>query len=671
MNVRIGAAAAAIGLAIAAPALADGHRLELADYMNWENVAGPQISPDGETIIYTRRHVDKMTDRWVSELWQMKADGDRHRFLAKGGNLRWSPGGERIAFTRSVDGKSQIFVRWMDAEGATSQITHETRAVRALGWSPDGEWIAYRAGVPISEGWKIDMPPRPAGAKWADEARVTQRLFFRADRRGFVDEYDHLFIAPADGGSGRQITEGNTWGVNGAIEWTPDGAALLFAGVVDPTGGENISMASDINIVDIATREIRKLNAAPGNWSRPTVSPNGRLVAYLGDESTSPDGPTYPPQQLRIVSIDGSDDRVVVNDLRGGVSDMRWAPDGRGLYLAMSADGTTNVYYVGANGRMRSVTEGEHRFSVSSVSNRGVAAGVLSAPHVTPNVATANLANGRIAQLTDVNADVLAGKTLGEVEEIYYDSFDGARIHGWIVYPPDYDPARRYPLQLSIHGGPHGMYGVNFSFPFQEMAANDYIVLYTNPRGSTGYGADFANAIDDSYPGEFDMGDLMAGVETLVARGVVDEDRLFVEGCSGGGILTSYIVTQTDRFAAAVARCPIVNWISAAGTTDITFGAHDLFRKRFWDDPTSWIDHSAIFHVDRVKTPLLVMVGARDLRTPVPQSEEMYIALKLLGVPTKFISVADEWHGTSRVRPSNMLRTQLYMRKWYEEHSGD
>ncbi len=219
-------------------------------------------------------------------------------------------------------------------------------------------------------------------------------------------------------------------------------------------------------------------------------------------------------------------------------------------------------------------------------------------------------------------------------------------------------------MMLAIHGGPHGMYNGGFNFAFQEHAANDYVVLYTNPRGSTGYGTKFANAINHDYPGA-DMPDLMRGVDEVLRRGYVDADNLFVYGCSGGGILTSYIVGNTDRFAAGSSNCPIVNWISAVGTSDL-FIYSRTFEKMFWEDPTEWIDRSSIFYVENVKTPLMFLTGENDLRTPMSQTEEFYQALRYLGVPTVMVRFQDEWHGTSR-NPSNFLRTQLYLRKWFEK----
>ena len=224
---------------------------------------------------------------------------------------------------------------------------------------------------------------------------------------------------------------------------------------------------------------------------------------------------------------------------------------------------------------------------------------------------------------------------------------------------------------LAIHGGPHGMYNGGFNFAFQEHAANDYVVLYTNPRGSTGYGTEFANAINHDYPG-VDMQDLMAGVDEVIATGYVDEDNLFVYGCSGGGILTTYIVGNTDRFTAASANCPIVNWMSAMGTSD-AIGYTRTFETPFWENAEEWMDRSSIFYVGSVTTPTMLMTGEKDLRTPMGQTEEFYQALQYLGIPTVMVRFQDEWHGTSS-QPSNFLRTQLYLRKWFSQwgtHNSD
>ncbi|HSR42482.1 MAG TPA: prolyl oligopeptidase family serine peptidase, partial [Longimicrobiales bacterium] len=269
--------------------------------------------------------------------------------------------------------------------------------------------------------------------------------------------------------------------------------------------------------------------------------------------------------------------------------------------------------------------------------------------------------------LTAVNDDVLHGKTLGEVEEIWYTSKDDFRIQGWIIKPPDFDPSRRYPMMLVIHGGPHSAYDVGFSFGWQEHAAHDYVVLYTNPRGSSAYGTEFGNAIQYAYPGD-DFHDLMAGVDTVVNRGYVDEDNMFVYGCSGGGVLTSWIVGHTDRFAAASANCPVTNWMSFVGTTD-GIGWYRDFEDFPWEDPSEHLRRSPLMYVGNVSTPTMLMTGENDLRTPMGQTEEFYQALQVLRVPTAMIRFQDEWHGTSS-NPSNFLRTQLFLREWFQRWAG-
>jgi dipeptidyl aminopeptidase/acylaminoacyl peptidase len=240
------------------------------------------------------------------------------------------------------------------------------------------------------------------------------------------------------------------------------------------------------------------------------------------------------------------------------------------------------------------------------------------------------------------------------------------RVQGWLVKPPDFDPTKKYPLMLSIHGGPHSMYNVGFNFAFQEHAANGYLVLYTNPRGSTGYGSEFGNAINNAYPSK-DFDDLMKGVDTVIAKGNVDTQNLFVYGCSGGGVLTAWIVGHTNRFAAASANCPVINWLSFVGTTDGP-GWYRNFLKMPWEDPTEHLKRSPLMYVGNVTTPTMLMTGVNDLRTPISQTEEFYEALKVRKVPTAMIRFNEEWHGTSS-KPSNFIRTQLYLREWFKKHS--
>jgi dipeptidyl aminopeptidase/acylaminoacyl peptidase len=489
------------------------------------------------------------------------------------------------------------------------------------------------------------------------------------DRQGLKTGFDHFFIVPADGGTERQLTTGD-WDARstfsglpgGAWDWTPDGTAIIFDGDLDPQVTDP-SYLSGIHRLDIDTGEITTLFDDGGAWSNPVVNPDGDQIAFVGH---APSPVNYPGLSIRIMDADGSNMRTLRADLPDSPSEMFWDSRGRNLYYGLNFEGSTNLHRLDLRGSETGVSEGVHRFSLSSIGQGGAAAGVLSSPTNTGNVAVVD-PRGRITLLTDLNADILAGVDLGRTEEIWYESADGTRVQGWIVYPPDFDDSEDYPLILSIHGGPHAMYGVNFNYRFQQWAADGYVVLYTNPRGSTGYTPEFANAIDNAYPGRADYEDLMGGVDALAARGFIDEDNMFVTGCSGGGVLTTWIVTQTDRFAAAAALCPVTNWISFTGQADISSWSFERFRPHYWEDPDLWLRHSPIMQAHNVTTPTLLMTGGEDLRTPLAQAEEFYANLRRRGVPSVLISMVGEYHGTTSI-PSNLLRTQLYLDAWFREH---
>jgi dipeptidyl aminopeptidase/acylaminoacyl peptidase len=639
-------------------------RLTLADYLDLEDVQAPRLSPDGRQIIFTRRWIDKLNDRWESSLWIMNADGSRLRFLVNGSDAQWSPDGSRISYVAQGDPSgSQIFVRWMDAEGAVTQVTRVSQAPSDLEWSPDGATIAFRMLVPMKERWNVPgIPAAPQGAKWVEAPYVVERLDYRQDRIGYTDAgYRQLFTVSADGGTPRQLTEGPYEA--GAPSWTPDGRSLVFSSLRIPDA-DYAWRESEIYALDVATQAIRQLTSRKGPDGNPAVSPNGRLIAYTGYDSTDA---TWIDQRLYLMDADGRNARVLTPDLDRSPQDLHWAADNAGVYFTIENEGNRNLYYASVSGQVRPVTSGTHILSVTDIGAAGLAVGVRSSFQQPNDVVAFNLRQpGQIQQLTRVNDDILSGKTLGQVEEIWYPSVDGFRIQGWIVKPPDFDPSRKYPMMLSIHGGPHSMYGVGFNFGWQEHAANGYVVLYTNPRGSTGYGSAFGNAIKNAYPGK-DFDDLMAGVDTVIGRGYVDPANLFVYGCSGGGVLTSWIVGHTDRFAAASANCPVINWLSFVGNTDSP-GWYRNFAKLPWEDPSEHLRRSSIMYVGNVKTPTMLMTGVRDLRTPIPQTEEFYEALKLLKVPTAMVRFNEEWHGTSS-RPSNFLRTQAYLRYWFARYS--
>ncbi len=660
--------AACLGLALLAPqqvAAQSGElrTLDLEMYLELESVSNPQISPDGARIVYTRGWVDKMNDSRESSVWIMNADGSRNRFLVDGSGPIWSPDGTRIAYTaRGEPSGSQIFVRWMDDEGATSQVTRLTKSPSGIRWSPDGEHLSFSMNVDGEPAFSVSPPGRPDGAEWTAPPKVVTRADYRQDRVGYVDEgWRHVFVVPAIGGTARQLTDGD-WN-HSTGEWTPDGSELVFSSL--RTDDAELSWReSEVYSVDVASGRIRQLTTRRGQDSSPLPSPRGDVIAYRGTDFHDD---TYRNSGIYVMNRDGSNPRLISGDFDRSINGMEWATDGTGLYLTVSSEGTRNLYFASVTGGVRQLTDGEHMFALSSFSRNGRAVGTFTSPQVPSDIVAFDLSNPDArTQLTRVNDDILAGVTLGEVEEIWYESVDDYQIQGWIVKPPDFDPNRQYPLMLSIHGGPHGMYNVGFNFGWQEHAANGYVVLYTNPRGSSGYGSAFGNAIKNAYPGK-DFDDLMNGVDYVIDQGYIDEDNMFVYGCSGGGVLTSWVVGHTDRFAAASANCPVTNWLSFVGTTD-GIGWYRNFENFPWDDPSEHLRRSPLMYVGNVSTPTMLMTGENDLRTPMPQTEEYYAALKVLGVPTAMIRFQDEWHGTSS-NPSNFLRTQLFLRKWFEMHS--
>ncbi|MCI0436066.1 MAG: S9 family peptidase [Gemmatimonadetes bacterium] len=641
-------------------------RLSLNDYLEFEQVGAPELSPDGRQIIYARRWVDKLNDAWESSLYIMNADGSRPRKLLDGGSPRWSPDGTRIAYTaRGEPSGTQIFVRWMDAEGAVTQITRVTNSPSAIEWSPDGKSIAFRMLVPVTRGWGIEgrvSALRPRNAKWTEAPRVVEKLDYRQDGVGFTaDGYEQIFVVPADGGTPRQITHGE-WDA-GAPRWTPDGRTIVFSSGPRIEEAEYAWRESEVYAADVATGQVRALTTRKGPDGQPVISPDGRLIAYTGYDWNQN---TWTDSELYVMSIDGSGSRVVA-DIDRSPQGVQWAPDGSGVYFMAQNEGSQNLWFAPLRGEARRVTDGTHILGVSDIHTSGIAVGTVSGPQQPGDIIAFDVRRpAELRRLTDVNADILFGKTLGELEEIRYTSADNFRIQGWILKPPGFDPAKKYPLMLSIHGGPHSMYGVGFNFGWQEHAANGFVVLYTNPRGSTGYGTDFGNAIKNAYPGK-DYDDLMKGVDEVIAKGYIDTENMFVYGCSGGGVLTAWIVGHTDRFAAASSNCPVINWLSFVGTTDGPSWYRN-FEKLPWDDPGEHLRRSPLMYVGNVRTPTMLMTGVNDLRTPIGQTEEFYEALKVLKVPTAMVRFNDEWHGTSS-KPSNFIRTQLYLRDWFQKHA--
>lgn len=641
-------------------------------YFDLEKIDDAQISPDGTQVIYVRQQANRIEDRWDIALWIVNADGSHNRLFAKGSSARWSPDGKRILYLADGDaGKAQIFVRYVDVDGPATPVTHGTEAVANPRWAPDGRSIAFTMFVAQKPNWAISLPPEPKGAKWMAAPRIVDKLHYRFDRIGFVEDgVDALFVVAADGGATRQITDQGT--APGAAEfrgpidfaWSPDSKSIVFAGIRD-FNADLAYQHTQLLVTEVASGRVRDLLPVPGDWSRPTVSPDGRWIAFTGYPKSEK---THSVADLYVIPAGGGEMRKISGDLDRDPIGLKWAADSSGVYFDVEDHGSRNVLFAALKGGVRVLTRGAHMLSLDSVSRDLTAAGTLSDTDHPAEVVRYSLRRaGEPALLTHVNAALVAGKTLGHTQAIDWQSSGGTKVEGWYITPPGFDPGKKYPLILEIHGGPYASYNTGFSYMWQNFAANGYVVLYLNPRGSTGYGHAFSDGIDHDYPGP-DLDDLLSGVDALAAKGFVDTARLHVSGCSGGGVLSSWVTSHSDRFAAAAVRCPVTDWVSLAGHTDVPLFTYSFFKKPFWEDPSDWLSHSSLMHVGKVTTPTLLMTGVLDRRTPMPQTEEYYAALKVRGIPATLLQFEGEFHGTGS-KPSNFIRTQLYMMSWFKRYS--
>lgn len=634
-------------------------------FMDMESVGNPEISPDGRQIIFTRTWVDKMKDAYRSNLWIVDVDGSRVRELTSGARNDsspvWSPDGKRIAFLSDRDGTSQLHVMWLDTR-EVAQLTHLERAPGSIRWSPDGRHIAFTAFIPDNEPiLAVRLPERPRGAEWAKPAVIVDRLSWASDGRGPTPKgHTHVFTIDATiGGTPRQVTSGKF--NHQAFDWSADGKTIYVSGIRKPDA-EYLRNDSEIYSVDLATLEVKTLTDRKGPDGGPVVSPNGRHVAYTGNDDRMY---TNHVASLYLMNSDGGGKRLLAGDLASSPREVIWRADGSAVMFTVEEKGVTDLFWVTlSDGKLHRLGNRTLISGISVASNGQVA--MIESTHTRPGELVTWSLNRSAdrKQLVDVNSDVLSGLKLGQAEELWYTSSDGLKVQGWLIKPADFEPGRKYPMVLWIHGGPWSMYSVAWNWAFQNFAANGYAVLYTNPRGSTGYGQDFVNGIQYSYPGK-DYDDLMAGVDAALAKGFIDDRNLFVCGGSGGGVLTAWIVGHTDRFAAAVSMRPVINWHSFVGTTDGSSWYYQ-FKKFPWEDPMEFAVRSPLNYVANVKTPTMVMTGEADLRTPMGQSEEYYRALKMLKKETLLVRMPDEYHGWRR--PSHQLLQQLYLQAWFDKH---
>jgi len=646
---------------------------EPIDVFDLEYVSNTEISPNGNRILYQRNFNDIMTDESFSNIWLINFDGSENRPITTGNfkdnSPKWSNKGDKFVFKSNREGKQQIYL-FNIANNSIQKLTNFQYSISSIKWSPDDSYLLFSSFIDDKRDKLIKMPEKPKGAKWNDPPVEITDLNYRYDGSGYRKPGEtQFFTVPITGGTPRQIS--NIPAEKRAFqgEWI-DNNTIVFSAYLNEDSDYNTNN-TEIYTLDINSGIQKALTSREGPDNSPKVSNDNSLIAYLGydDEYLS-----YQQNSIYIMRIDGSEKYKIELDLDRNISNIYWSGDDKKIFFQYDDNGITKIGSTTLDGKLDFIIDevgglsfsrpySGGFFSLSKNDRYSFTYGTVYNP--------ADLAvgyKGSKNRLTNLNKDLFDYKKLGNVEEMWYkSSFDGEMIQGWIVKPPNFDDSKKYPLILEIHGGPHTNYGFHFSSEVQLFASKGYVVLYTNPRGSTSYGKEFANLIHHNYPSQ-DYDDLISGVDNLIERGYIDENNLFVTGGSGGGVLTSWIIGKTDRFAAAVVAKPVINWYSFVLYADnIGYFYKYWFKDLPWVDPESYLKRSPISYVGNVKTPTMVLTGEKDYRTPMAESEQFYAGLKLNKVESMLVRIPNASHGIAS-KPSNLIAKVNAIISWFEKY---
>jgi dipeptidyl aminopeptidase/acylaminoacyl peptidase len=662
-------------------------------------VADPRIAPDGSQVAFVRVTVDEKKDGYETSLWIAKTDGSEPpRALTSGirdSSPRWSPDGRRLAFVRSVekDGRpqpAQIHIMSMTG-GEPWALTEMPRGASNPEWAPDARTIAFSSTAKPEE---VGAKDKPAGDKPREtDVRVITEAVYRANGisgSGFVDRDRpaHIWTIAIPTAAGekttpKQLTSGEF--SEGNFRWAADGSRMFF---VSDRRRESYYFSRDSDLYSVSKDggEPARVASIDGSIGAYDVSPDGKRLAFVGSNAGNPER-SYTQPDLWVMDLGGNTPRnLTANydfDLNGGLGgDQRaprggspsgpiWSHDGRSILIVVGEQGNANLKRVdAASGKVDAITKGNSDVMsyTSDTAAQKIAFVLSSATNVGDLHVLDSTSSSSSRKLTTFNDELIGQLTMTEPEEIWYSSFDGKKIQGWILKPPGFDAAKKYPLILEIHGGPHSAYGNTFTHEFQWMAAKGYVVLYTNPRGSSNYGQDFGNIIQYAYPGD-DYKDLMAGVDEVVKKGYIDESRMGVTGGSGGGLLTNWVVTQTTRFKAAVSQRDISDWANFWYTADFTLFTPTWFHKAPFEDPADFARRSPITYVSKIQTPLMFILGDEDYRTPpAAGGEDLFRALKYLKRQTVMVRFPGESHELSRSgRPWHRVERLQHIVGWFDK----
>jgi dipeptidyl aminopeptidase/acylaminoacyl peptidase len=648
------------------------------DVFELEFASDPQISPDGTQVVYRRNGFDIMKDKAKGNLWIVNIDGSSNRKLTSRevseSQARWSPNGGRIAFVSSTKEGAEIYMYWINT-GQIAKLSQLEKSPSSLVWSPDGNSIAFTMKTDAKAPVIVKTPNKPKGAKWAEPARITDRLKHEADGSGYIAPgFTHIFIMPAQGGTPRKLTSDN-YNHRGSLSFSANGKEIYFSSNRHENW-EYDFRNSEVYKVDIDTKKITQLTTQQGPDYSPTVSPDGEKVAFISFKDKVQ---TYQLSQLYIMNTDGSNQKLLSGNFDRSISNISWDKENKGLYFTYDDKGNTKIGYINTYGSIKKIADNLGGTTIGrpygggsySFSSNGTIAYTYTRPEHPADISVFHQKQKKSKLITGLNADVLDYRELGKVEEVWYKSiFDGRNIQGWIVKPPYYDASKKYPLLVENHGGPISNYGDRFSPEIQLYAADGYVVFYPNPRGSTSYGEEFGNLLYNNYPGE-DYNDVMDGVNYLVDKGIVDNNKLFVTGGSAGGIMTAWMIGKNNRFKAAVVHKPVMNWISKTLVADNYYGyANSRYLGQPWENFEIYWKFSPISLVGNIETPTMVMVGMDDLRTPPSEAKQLYHALKLRKVETVLVELPGASHGIAK-RPSQLIskvaHTLAWLRKYNEE----
>jgi dipeptidyl aminopeptidase/acylaminoacyl peptidase len=653
-------------------------KFDYLDVFNLEYVTEPEIAPDGSRIIYRRMGFDIMNDKADGNLWIIKSDGSGHQKLTSREmseySPRWSPEGDRIAFISTTNEGSEIYMYWLET-GKLARISQLPYSPGSLTWSPKGDQLAFSMNVEKEPPVIAKIPKKPEGAEWAEKPRITDRLYHEADGRGYIKPgFNHIFVIPASGGAARQVTSGD-FHHRGQLSWSAQGDKIFFSGN-RTANWEYDFRNSEVYQVEVSTGQIKALTEKDGPDRNPLVSPNGKYIAYMGYEDRVQ---AYQVQKLQIMNADGTQSRVLSKDLDRSINSMVWDEKNAGLYISYDDKGNTKVGYISLEGKFTKLADNLGGTSIGrpysggsfSVSRNGTIAFTQSRPDYPAELAIVNPKSKTTSKITGLNKALLDYRTLGDVEEIWYNSsVDQREIQGWVVYPPSYDKNKKYPFLVENHGGPILNYGDRFSAEMQLYAAAGYIVFYPNARGSTSYGEEFGNLLYNNYPGE-DYNDVMDGVDYCIKKGIAQEDQLYVTGGSAGGIMTAWIIGKNNRFKAAVVAKPVMNWISKTLVADNYFGyANSRYPGQPWENFEGYWKFSPLSLVGNIETPTMVMVGMEDLRTPPSEAKQLYHALKLRKIETVLVEIPGAGHGIAN-KPSNLITKIAHTLAWFEKYRNE